>query len=388
MTTILVALAGLSIVLTLAVQLCLLTLLRRRHGVAGGERPAVSILKPLKGEDDELYANLVSFARQDYPRYQIVFGAEDPRDPALAVARRVQREFPHVRIDVVAGAAQSGRNPKVGNLAALSRAAVHDLWLVSDSNVRVEPDYLQATVPGLGPGVGIVTNLFAGVGELSTGALLENLQLNTWIASGLAGSQVLTRRACVVGKSMLFHRSLLQRLGGWAAFADILAEDYVMGTRAEELGLRTVLVAHVVRTVNSTWSLPRFLNRHLRWAQIRRRLCMPAYLAEPLLNPLPWLLLAGIAGAPLFATLGTVLKIGADYATACRLRRQSFPLRALLAIPVKDLLLCGVWAVAGFRRRVWWRGHDLWIGEGTVLQERPRQSAAVGHVRQVPTGAS
>ena len=359
-----------SVALTLVTHASVRVLVRRRPCGAGAT-PKVSILKPLKGVDDDLFENLVSFARQDYPAFQIVFGAEDPDDPALAVARRVQREHPGVDIRIVAGAAPLGLNPKVRNLASLCKAASHDLWLVSDSNVRVDPDYLRQTVAVLAPDVGIVTNLFVGVGERTLGAHLENLQLCTWIAGGMAASQVLARRACVVGKSMLFQRQLLARIGGWHALRDILAEDYVMGTMVERLGLRTVLAPHVIRTVNGSWSFARFLNRHQRWAQIRRRVCPAAYALEPLLYPTPWLCLLACAGAPLAALLGLGIKVASDLTLARRLRGTGFGPAAPAAILGKDLLLAGVWFVGAFRRRVSWRGNRLWIGAGTVLSDVP-----------------
>jgi ceramide glucosyltransferase len=369
MLTIAAVIAALSLGLTLLTHLCVGRV--RRGSPASGSLSPVTILKPLCGVDDDLYANLASFARQDYPTYQIVFGAERSDDPALLVAERIRRDFPECDITIVAGAPPLGRNPKVRNLAAMSRSAKHESWLISDSNVRVGSDYLRATAAVHQSDVGVVTNLFAGVGERSVGALFENLQLGTWIASGVAGSQVLAKRACVVGKSMLFRRSLLQRVGGWTRLADILAEDYVMGALAEAEGLRTVVAPHVITTVNRTWSLRLFVNRHLRWAQIRRRLCPAAYLAEPLLYPLPWLLLLATAGAPLAALAGLGLKVASDLTLGASLRGRAFGPSAILAIPCKDLLITAVWLVGAFRRRVNWRGHQLRIGDGTVLSEAP-----------------
>jgi ceramide glucosyltransferase len=331
----------------------------------------VTILKPLKGVDDDLEENLRSFAALDYPDFQLVLGAQNPSDPALEVARRLRAGFPEVDITIVAGATDLGRNPKVTNLATMARSARHDLWLVSDSNVRVGPSYLRDTVAELRPDVGLVTNLFVGIGEESVGAALENLHLSTWIAGGLGSIQVLTRRACVVGKSMLFPRTVLDRIGGWNAFADILAEDYVIGVRVHELGLRTTTSPHVIRTINRSWPLRRFINRHLRWAQIRRRLSPFAYAFEPLLNPLPWALLAGVAGAPWLAAAIVAGKIVLDAAQLRAVRGTSMHLAPLLLVPVKDLLMLGVWAVGAFRRRVWWRGNVLFIGPGSELIDAP-----------------
>lgn len=345
--------------------------LRRRPSGAHA-CPPISILKPLKGGDDDLYENLASFARQSYPRFQIVLGAEDPADAALDVARCLQRDHPHVDIAVVAGAEPFGLNPKVTNLASLSRRAHCGTWLVSDSNVRVRPGYLRALAGRLGdPNVGMVTSIFAGTGEASLGALLENLQINSFIAAGMCGAELLTPAACVVGKSMLFRRRDLERVGGWAAVKDILAEDYFLGRRFTRAGMRVVTSPHVIETVNRSWTLDRFLNRHLRWAQIRRRGARWAFAGEPLLNPVLWSALALAAGFPLVAASATVLKIASDALLAHRLGRRSYRLRDLAWIPVKDLVIAGLWAVAAFRRRVWWRGNLRRIGAGTRLLGEP-----------------
>src|SRR4051812_29955869 len=165
--------------------------------------PPVTIFKPLKGEDEGLEENLRSFFRLDYPTYQLLFCVADPADPAAAVVNRLLAEFPGRDAQLVVGCPAFGLNPKVESLAAMERYRRHDTILISDSNVRVRPSYLRETACYLAePGVGLVTNLFVGVGEAQTGAVLENLQLNGFIAGGVAAAAVL-KLTCVVGKSML-----------------------------------------------------------------------------------------------------------------------------------------------------------------------------------------
>ena len=135
----LAALAVASTTLTLFAGACAHAWLRRRRAVPPSTATGVTVLKPLKGVDDELYENLASFATQTHARLQILLGAADPEDPALAVARRLETSFPDVDIRIVAGTAPLGRNPKVANLAGLMPHARHDLVLVSDSNVRARP---------------------------------------------------------------------------------------------------------------------------------------------------------------------------------------------------------------------------------------------------------
>ena len=165
--------------------------------------PPVTICKPLKGVDEGLEENLRSFFRLDYPTFQLLFCVAEADDPAIAVVNRLLAEFPDHDARLIVGCPIFGLNPKVESLAAMDRYRKHDTILISDSNVRVRPSYLRETACYLAdPSVGLVSNLFAGVGEEQTGAVLENLQLNGLIASGVALAAVL-RATCVVGKSML-----------------------------------------------------------------------------------------------------------------------------------------------------------------------------------------
>jgi ceramide glucosyltransferase len=361
----------------------------RRPRASAGRRPPISVLKPLKGVDDGLYDNLASFAVQRYPRFQIVCGVAEPDDPAVDVVRRLQRDFPHVDIAICTRAAHAGRNPKVSNLAALSARARHPYWLISDSNTRVHADYLAETVAEFAgdPKVGLVTNLFVGTQERSIGAVLENLQLNSFVASAVCASQLLTKAPIVIGKSMMFRRRDLEAVGGWAVVRDILAEDFVLGRRFREAGFQVTASPHVVTTINRGWGLRRFLNRHLRWSQLRRRMTLPVFVVENLVQPTLWALLLACSGRPLPAAGAVTLKIAADAALARRLRGYAYPLWQLLLIPVKDLLIVGLWFVAAFRRRVWWRDNRLWIGPGTLLLDSPRGAKAVTRAAPVDVGA-
>ncbi len=386
-STILWALGGLALA-GLAVNLLADRALRRclrgpapGPGVAPGPSPAVSILKPVKGLDDGLEENLLSLADQAYPTFEILVGAADPDDPALAVARRVASQRPAAAIRVVVCPADGGLNPKVSILRVLGARARHDLLLISDSNVRADPGYLTATTRELDdPAVGLVTNLVAGSGERSTGATLEGLHLVTFVARATAFAAAHLARACVVGKSMLFRQSDLARVGGWSSVRDVLAEDYVIGQAFQRAGYRVVCSGHVIHTYNRDWPVSRFVNRHLRWGQMRRRVHLPAYLLEPVLSPTSLLMVmvmlslwAGTAVdlvVPL-GLLGIGIRLLADRALWRLMRGTPPPLSTLLLGLPKDLLVLGVWLVAGFRRTIHWRGNIATIGPGTRLQAKP-----------------
>jgi ceramide glucosyltransferase len=377
-----------AVVSTLWSMGCLLWVTRRPKAVAD-HTPPVTVFKPLKGMDEGLEENLRSFFHLDYPVYQLIFGVADADDPAIGVVRKLQEEYPGHDTTLVVGNPAFGLNPKVENLAAMDRHRKHGVILISDSNVRVRPSYLRETACYLAePGVGLVTNLFAGVGESHAGAIMENLQLNGFIAGGVAAAAVM-RVTCVVGKSMLMPVAALEAIGGLAAVRNLLAEDQAIGVRVRQAGYSIRLSHHVIDNVNARRSFQWFLNRHSRWYKIRRQMALPAFIAEPAANlatvGLVWAFSAesGIAWGGMLGLIG--LGMVRD-AFQSRWLRGSFPkLRHLLYSPVKDILLLSVWFDAIFNRRVRWRGHRFLIGRMTRLRQArvPRQvRRRVRRVRQ------
>jgi ceramide glucosyltransferase len=362
-----------------------------------GSSPPVTLLKPVKGVDEGLYENLASFARLDYPRFELLVGAVDPDDPALAVAWAVARDFPGLDLRVVVCPDTGALNPKVNLLTTLERHARYDHLLISDSNVRVTPDYLRTIVDELErPGVGLVTNVVVGVGEQSLGARLDNLHLATYVARATITAHVRLGHACVVGKSMLFRRADLRRIGGFAPVRDVLAEDYVLGQRFQRAGLAVRVSPRPVHTVSTDGSLARFANRHLRWTQMRRRVSLGAYFSEPFVSPTPLLLAFGAVaalgrpegwpGAVAAALAGLVARLASDAALLRRLRPGRTTAGSLLLLPVKDVLCLGLWLLAGVRRRICWRGTCLRIGRGSRLE--PIGRAAPRPPVHVPSAAA
>lgn len=351
------------------------------------ERPAISVLKPLCGAEEGLYENLRSIALQSYPRFEVVFGVADARDPALAVVRRIIAEHPGVAIHVVARAQNASvDNPKIGNLLNMLQVASHEHILISDSNVRVRCNYLDELATAMAqPGVGLVSSVIVGQGEASLGASLENLHLNTFVAGSVCLASWVGR-PCVIGKSMMMRRSELQALGGLVSMRSVLAEDYMLGQRYAQAGHRVLLSRHAVLAHNRVLPLRRFLSRHLRWAQLRRWGALPAFLCEPLLYPTPLILspalVAGAASlrATLLCSVLLLARVLSDALLARAVSGRTPALRVLALLPLKDCALLAIWSIALLRRRVSWRGTRMWIGAGTIVSRIAPRAPRASHL--------
>jgi ceramide glucosyltransferase len=336
-------------------------------------RPAVSVLKPLKGTDPGLEANLESFYALDYPEFEIVFSFASRDDEAFAVARRVADRHPEIPTAFVIDHREPGRNPKVSRLLAAVSRARHPILLISDGDVRVSPDYLSASVAEFdSPSVGLVSNPFRCEGRGSAGSVIEALHMNGFVLSGTAAVSGLAGRPCVVGKSIFLRRDALEWIGGLDAVRDHLAEDFLLGDLMSRSGFRVVLSRHFVTVVSSGRSVRSFWDRQVRWARMRRRLGGSVYVLEGFASPLPWCLIAAIlSGFPgaSFAIAAGILKIALDFFLLGRIgisRRVSL----IPAILAKDLLAFGVFFAGLVSTRTRWRGQNVRIGKRTLLVTR------------------
>jgi ceramide glucosyltransferase len=339
----------------------------RRSRALIDKPPSVSVLKPLCGADPDLRENLESFFRQDHTSLELLFGTVDPSDPALDVVRDLARAYPQVPCHVVVHPGEGALNPKVDNLLGLLPRAKFDLVLVSDSNVRAPAHYVRelATLyarekPGL------VTNLFAGVGESSLGAALENVQLAGFCAPGSA-LPTLLGDPLLVGKSALFSRRRLERLGGLRRLSDVLAEDFVMGKTFAHAGSRIILAPTVLETVTRGLTLRAMLARHLRWSMMRYRLRPLAAALEPVVSPLALLPLAWLLLGPWALAWAAMLLAVRDVGGWVALRGAPRWYLPLLLSPLRELLVLGVWCVAPLKQHVSWRGKRFRLGAGTLL---------------------
>jgi len=332
--------------------------------------PPVSILKPLRGDDPGLEANLETTFRLDYPAFEIVLGAADADDAALAVARRVAARHPEAPSTIVVDARRVVPNPKVDNLANLLRRARHDVVLVSDSNVALPTDYLGDLVAHhASPDVGLVTSIFRGAPGRGFGARVEALQIDAFVAGGISIASS-TGRICVVGKSMLFTRRDLGRIGGLRFLGRFLAEDQVCGEEMAKKGLRVVVARRVIENRLGDLSVGDAVARHLRWARIRRAMNPAAYASEILLCPVALAAAGSLAlGTPTSVALLAVaasLKLALDVAATTSLGGRIDAWLPLVSL-ARDVGGAALWPIAWFGRTVTWRGNTLRIGARTLL---------------------
>jgi ceramide glucosyltransferase len=330
----------------------------------------VSILKPLAGGDDDLEQNLESFARLR-GSYEVLLGVASALDPAVAIAERVARRHPGV-FRVLVTDPDDAMNPKVAQLVGLARASSGQLLVVSDSNVRARPDYLeQLAGASFDDEVGLVSCLVAGVGEKTVGAALENAILGAHVAPGVAAAYACTGRAITIGKSLAISRAALDRVGGFEAFASVLAEDHALARRVASAGLKVRLVTVAVENVNSTCSMRRSIERHGRWAKIRRAMAPSGFALELFLHPIA-ISTAALAVAPtktqaLLLAAAIVLQTLLSRARIARLRGSAPALRYAPVEVLASYVLVFSWLRACVSRRVEWRGHPFRVGADTAL---------------------
>jgi len=335
--------------------------------------PPVSILKPLKGVDPEIWESFCSHAEQDYTEFELIFGVSDPADPACDVVRRLQAKYPARAIRLVVGERILGANVKVSTLAQMAPEACYDVLLVNDSDIRVAPDYLrQVVAPLRDPQVGLVTCLYRGVAAATIGSRLEALGISTDFAPGVLSARFLEGGLRFgLGSTLVFRRADLAAIGGFEAILDYLADDYELGRRLAASGKRVELSSAVVATFLPAYKLREFWRHQLRWWRTIRDARRWGYAGLLFTFGLPWALaaLAASGGAAwawaLFAvTLGMRLLVGLGTAGAVLKDRNA--LRNVWLLPVRDLIAPCVWAAGLFGNRIHWRGDEFELKAGRL----------------------
>ncbi len=337
--------------------------------------PAVSILKPLRGTDPEMYESFRSHGLQDYPQYEIIFGVSDAGDPAIEFVERLKAEFPRIPIRLVVCQRNLGANTKVSNLAQMLPEAQHEHIVVNDSDIRVQSNYLREVVAPLAdPNVGLVTCLYRGVASLSLGARLESLSISTDFSPGvLAARQLEGGIHFGLGSTLAFRRRDLEASGGFEAFVDYLADDYEMGRRIAERGMEVHLSDVVVDTFLPAYTLRQFVDHQLRWGRAVRDSRRWGYLGLVVTFGVPWasgtvLLTRGAPGAWALLAVALGLRVAAALSVGWSVLRDRQVFSLLPLLPLRDFVALLVWFLSLLGNKVVWRGEAFRLKDGRLVR--------------------
>ncbi len=346
--------------------------------------PTISCLKPIKGLDEDAYENYASFCRQDYPKYEILF-CVDKNDPAVPVLEKLQRDFPDRDIRLIFGSGRNAINDKVGRLVRLVDEAKYDLFVITDGDIRVTPDYLRVVAhPFRDPKVGGATTLYASTDEKK---FIEELQTIGMISDFFAGILVawqLDGVKFMFGQTIVMTRQANAAFGTYRVNENKPADDLLAGRMVAEQGYEVKLLPYVVKTVADFNSMRDLLYKRTRWMTVMRLMRPWGHFGLVLTWGLPWSLIA-IAIHPTAATaaffLGTyaALRIAMALLIGTYGMKQKGIVSKIPLIPVWDAVAFGIWLASFTRSTIRWRGVNYTIRNGMlVLPNQVKTQNATG----------
>ena len=357
--------------------------MRSRRQPLPGFFPGVSILKPVKGVDPEMYEAFASHCRQDYPGdYEILFGAGSMDDPAVALIERLQREFPRQQIRLVVCPELLGANGKVSNLVQMVPQARYEHLLINDSDIRVSPHYLRHVMPAFALSgdtkkkVGMVTALYRGNSHRTLGSRLEALGIGTdFIPGALTARWIEKGLRFGLGSTLAMTREALNAIGGLFPLVDHLADDYELGARIFRAGYRVELAREVVETSIPAYSFSQFMAHQLRWARGVRDARPLGYFGLLVTFGVPWALanvIASAASLDSIALLSVMLCVRFAMALSIGVGVLGDPagLRDLWLLPLRDVVALCVWFWSFADDAVVWRGERFHVRDGKLIREK------------------
>ncbi len=346
------------------------------HPVRNHSHPAVSILKPVKGMDEDSYDNFASFCCQEYSgELELVFAVASPDDAVIPVIRHLMDDFTNHDIKLIINPALHGPNQKVSNLINAFPHVSHDIIIVSDSDISVEPEYLRSVAAHFSdPQVGLATSLYRTSDVHGIATALEATGFTAEMVPNVLVARQLEGLTFALGASMAVRREALADIGGFEALSGYLADDYQLGNKIHRAGWRIALDPCFVESVIKPENLMTVLSRQLRWARTMRVSRPGGYLASGITLPFPALLLATIlAPSPAVGAAAVALLYGVRLSVSTIFSRRFvrdnlFP-RWLWLLPLRDMLAFFTWALSFLGNRVEWRGSRFVLKPGGTIEE-------------------
>ncbi|MHB8120741.1 MAG: bacteriohopanetetrol glucosamine biosynthesis glycosyltransferase HpnI [Desulfuromonadaceae bacterium] len=342
----------------------------------GSRAKGISILKPVKGMDGDSYDNFASFCCQEYPGdVQIIFAVASPDDPVVAVIRHLMADCSNHDISLVINPALHGPNYKVSNLINAFPQAKHDIIIVCDSDISVEPDYLQSVAAHFtDPQIGLVTSLYRTSDVHGIATALEAIGFTSEMIPNVMVARQLEGLTFALGASMAVRREALAAIGGFESLAEYLADDYQLGNKIHRAGWQIALDPCFVESVIKPENLMSVLSRQLRWARTMRVSRPGGYLASGVTFPFPAALLATLlTPSPAIGVAAVALLYGVRLSVCTifsrRFVRDNLLPRWLWLLPLRDMLSFFTWALSFLGNRVDWRGGRFVLKPGGKIEE-------------------
>ena len=333
--------------------------------------PPISILKPLKGIDEGLRENLETFFHLDYPTFELRFCVASANDPAIPLIEEMIARYPHVNALLTVGASNIGSNPKVNNIFRSYKQARYDWILINDSNTRVLPDYLRVLAARFGEGVAMQSSIVFGSSPQGLGGELEATFLNTYYARNIMGLAAIGH-PCVMGKAMMFRRSLVEQIGGLASFGKYIAEDYMAGHILHSKGFKVQICHNTIEQYIGKHSFQAFWARHVRWSRLRKVQAIGPYLVEPFISAVGSAIIGAIAmharwgiSPALFITLHMAFWFVCDV-MMMQSMGQAFNARTPLVWMIRELTNIPLWIATMSGNTIEWRGQKIKLARHTI----------------------
>ena len=335
--------------------------------------PPVSILKPVRGLDPDAYENFISFCRQDYPVYEIVFCVGDSSDPVLPVIEKVIADFPQQDIRVLYGSGRDATNDKVAKLARLAKEAKYEILVINDSDVRAEPEYLRTIVAPLAdPKVGAVTCFYVPTDETTFVQKLQTIGMYSDFYPGIVVAWQLDGVKFALGPTIATSRARLAEFGGYELIENRPADDLLVGRLIAEQGHEVKLLPYSVLTVADFQSLGDLFLKRLRWIVVMRHMRPWGHFGLIFTWGLPWSVFAAalapsalVAGGFLLAYLAVRVAMTLQVASAGL--KQRVPWQGLALIPLWDAMAFVIWLASFTRSSIRWRDRDYHIRNGELV---------------------